>query len=124
VNYLSELLKAKAVNYLSEGEGVGSINEKTTALFLLLEGCSQATKDAALAALEPIATAKRAVHIQSVEWGGDAKEELFFFYVPTDEGQLRELAKLGAATGTPRVARRHASRRGAARAPPPRGTVR
>ena len=103
VNYLSELLKAKAVNYLSEGEGVGSINEKTTALFLLLEGCSQATKDAALAALEPIATAKRAVHIQSVEWGGDAKEELFFFYVPTDEGQLRELAKLGAATGTPQM---------------------
>ena len=95
VNYLSELLKARAVNYLSEGEGVGSIHEKTTALFLLLEGCSQATKDAALAALEPIATAKRA-----------AKEELLFFYGPTDDGpasRIRELAKLGAATGTPKM---------------------
>jgi nucleoredoxin len=83
-----------AVNNLSEGEGVGSINDET-ALCVLLEGCSQATKDAALAALEPIATAKRA-----------AKEELLFFYGPTDDGpasRIRELAKLGAATGTPQM---------------------
>ena len=83
-----------AMNNLSEGEGVGGINDET-ALCVLLEGCSQATKDAALAALEPIATAKRA-----------AKEEVLFFYAPTDDGptsRVRELTKLGAATGTPQM---------------------
>ncbi len=76
----------KAFCNLSAGEGVGGINEDL-ALCLMVEGCDQATKDAAKAVLEPIAEAKKT-----------AKEEMLFFYAPSAEGpavKVRELTKLG-----------------------------
>jgi len=84
----------KALNNLSEGEGVSAINDET-ALCVLLEGCEQATKDAAKAVLEPIAEAKKS-----------AKEEMLFFHAPTADGptgRVRELTKLGKPAGAPQM---------------------
>lgn len=84
----------KALNNMSAGQGIGSINEET-ALCVLLDGCSEDVKKAAKAVLEPIAEASKAK--------GD---DLVFFYAPTAEGpveQVRKLTKLESSTGKPQM---------------------
>lgn len=77
----------KALNNMSEGEGLESINEEA-ALCVLLDGCDAAAKDAAKAVLEPIAEAHKA-----------AGDSCVFFYAPDADGpvaQIRKLTKLPA----------------------------
>jgi len=84
----------KALNNMSAGEGVSSLNEET-ALCIMLEGCDQTTKDAAKAVLEPIAEARKA-----------QGKEMVYFYAPTPEGpcgQVRKLTKLGEASSKPQM---------------------
>jgi len=84
----------KALNNMSAGQGIGSINEES-ALCVLLDGCSEDVKQAAKAVLEPIAEASKAK--------GD---DLVFFYAPTTEGpveQVRKLTKLESGTGKPQM---------------------
>jgi len=84
----------KALCNMSEGEGLSGINDET-ALCVMLEGCDEATKAAAKAALEPIAEARKT-----------AKEEMLFFYAPVTEGptsQVRQLTKLAAPTSKPQM---------------------
>jgi len=84
----------KALNNMSAGEGLGSINEES-ALCVLLDGCSDDVKKAAKAVLEPMAEAYKA-----------SGAELVFFYAPEQEGpvdQIRKLTKLASGTGKPQM---------------------
>jgi len=73
----------KALNNMSAGEGLENINEET-ALCVLLGGCSsKEVKDAAKAALEPIAEAYKAK--------GD---ELLFLYAEDEAGPVEQIRKL------------------------------
>jgi len=84
----------KPVKNMSTGEGLDKINDET-ALCVMLEGCDQATKDAAVAALTPLAEARKA-----------AGDEIIFFYAPVTEGpteQIRKLTKIGAPLASPQI---------------------
>jgi len=84
----------KALNNMSAGEGLESINEET-ALCVLLDGCSTETKAAVKAVMEPIAEASK-----------KAGEAIIFFYAPDGEGpvsQIRSLTKLTDALPTPQM---------------------
>jgi len=84
----------KALNNLSEGEGVSGINDEAS-LVVLLEGCDQSTKEASKAVLEPIAEAKKS-----------AREEVLFFYAPSADGptgRVRELTQIGKPSSVPQI---------------------
>jgi nucleoredoxin len=84
----------KALNNMSAGEGLSSINEES-ALCVLLDECSEDERKAAKAVLEPIAEAHKA--------SGTA---IVFFYAPENVGpvgQVRKLTKLASGTGKPQM---------------------
>lgn len=88
--------KPKALNNLSAGKGISGINEELS-LIALLDGCDEATKASAIAALEPLATARK-----------EADEATLFFYAPTaDPGspieQVRKLCRLPQPSGKPQL---------------------
>jgi len=78
----------KALNNMSAGKGLSSINEELS-LCVLLDACTPAVADAAKAVLEPIADASKA-----------AGRDTCFFYAPSAEGPVEQVRKL---TGCPAV---------------------
>jgi len=84
----------KPLKNMAAGEGLDQINEET-ALCVMLEGCDQSTKDAAMAVLTPLAEARKA-----------AGDDILFFHAPAVEGpteQIRKLTKIGEPTASPQL---------------------
>jgi len=84
----------KALNNMSAGKGISSVNEELS-LCVLLDACTPAVADAAKAVLEPIAEASKA-----------AGQATCFFYAPSDDGpvnQVRKLTKCAAVSGEPTI---------------------